>query len=272
MILHCSQRLAAKLPAVSPTPLEEASPLGSWHGHLLTIDHRQCVMFCHDATRHVLFLPGLRKEQFAVLGERWFRSLYLVTLAVIGCPDKQLKKVELALGPMRGKLVWPDRAMREAVAALCWIETPLSAFFWAIRDPGTPPWRLLHPPRFAGHPEVVNERPGIALGNMMHATEGANEDVGGVLYRDVAARKDKRSNIGRLQCQLFELAIADAFVSGEDDPATLSCALEPGFVGRTSLKVLSKSFYRSAGIAQRRRDRGAVERLVQEEGELLRRP
>jgi hypothetical protein len=101
MILHCSQKLAAKLPAVSSTPLEETSPLGSWHGHLFTLDRRQCVMFVHDATRYALFLPGLRKEDFAVLGERWFRPLYLATLAVFGCPDAQIKKVELAIGPIR---------------------------------------------------------------------------------------------------------------------------------------------------------------------------
>ena len=101
MILHCSQKLGAKLPDVSPTPLEETSPLGSWHGHLFILDRRQCVMFVHDATRYALFLPGLRKEQFAVLGERWFRPLYLATLAVFGCPDAQIRKVELALGPVR---------------------------------------------------------------------------------------------------------------------------------------------------------------------------
>lgn len=101
MIIHCSQKLAAKLPDVSPTPLAETSPLGSWHGHLFTMDRRQCVMFCHDATRYVLFLPGLRKEHFAELGSKWFRPLYLATLARFGCPDTQIKKVELALGPMR---------------------------------------------------------------------------------------------------------------------------------------------------------------------------
>lgn len=101
MILHCSQKLAAKLPAVSSTPLEESSPLGSWHGHLFTLDRRQCVMFVHDATRYALFLPGLRKDDFAALGERWFRPLYLATLAVFGCPDAQIKKAELALGPVR---------------------------------------------------------------------------------------------------------------------------------------------------------------------------
>jgi len=168
MILHCSKKLAAKLPGVSSVPLEETSPLGSWHGHLFTLDRRQCVMLVHDATRYALFLPGLRKEDFAALGERWFRPLYLATLAVGGCPEIQIKKAELALGPMRfdtaadrsvqgalrvarqdleawvysvpnvmdldalavscrlnerpttvyGKCVWPDKAMREAVARI----------------------------------------------------------------------------------------------------------------------------------------------------------
>lgn len=168
MILHCSQKLAAKLAGVSATPLEEISPLGGWHGHLFTLDRRQCVMFCHDSSRYVLFVPGLRKAHFAELGERWFRPLYLATLAGLGCSTAQLRKAELALGPMRfdtaidrsvqgslrvakwdleawvyqvtnvmdldpfamscklnerpatvyGKVVWPDRAMLEAVAAL----------------------------------------------------------------------------------------------------------------------------------------------------------
>jgi hypothetical protein len=101
MILHCSQTLAAKLPNVSPVPLEETSPLGSWHGHLFTMDRRQCVMFCHDATRYVLFLPGLRMEHFAELYGMCFRPLYLATLALSGCPDAQIKKAELALGPVQ---------------------------------------------------------------------------------------------------------------------------------------------------------------------------
>ncbi|MBI1397817.1 MAG: hypothetical protein GC151_17735 [Betaproteobacteria bacterium] len=101
MILHCSRKLAAKLTGVSPTPLEETSPLGSWHGHLFTMDRRQCVMFCHDATRFTLFLPGLRKEQFADLGGPWFRLLFVDTLVASGCPVAQIRKAELALGPMR---------------------------------------------------------------------------------------------------------------------------------------------------------------------------
>ncbi len=101
MILHCSHKLAAKLPGVSGTPLEEDSPLGSWHANLFTLDRRQCVMFCHDETRYCLFLVGLRKPQFAELGSKWFRQMFSASLAVIGCPDVQIRRVELALGPIR---------------------------------------------------------------------------------------------------------------------------------------------------------------------------
>lgn len=101
MIIHCAKKLAAKLTGVSPTPLEESSPLGSWHAHLFTLDRRQCVMFCHDDTRYCLFLAGLRKPHFAELGSKWFRELFTATLAVIGVPDTQIKRVELMLGPVR---------------------------------------------------------------------------------------------------------------------------------------------------------------------------
>lgn len=101
VIIHCSHKLAAKLSSVSKIPLEEASPLGSWHAHLFTLDRRQCVMFCHDESRYCLFLAGLRKPHFAELGSRWLRQLFTASLAVIGCPDTQIRKVELMLGPIR---------------------------------------------------------------------------------------------------------------------------------------------------------------------------
>jgi hypothetical protein len=168
VIIHCSKKLAAKLPVVSSTPLQETSPLGSWHGHLFTLDHRQCVLFCHDASRYCLFPAGIRKPHLADLGGSLFRGLYLETLKAIGVPIAQMRKVELALGPARydtatsrsvqgtirvaqqdldallgrvenvidldsvavsrdlnhrpttifGRWLWPDKAMREAVAAL----------------------------------------------------------------------------------------------------------------------------------------------------------
>jgi hypothetical protein len=94
-IIYCSQRLASKLPDVSPTPLEEISPLGGWHGHLFTLDRRQCVMFCHDATRYALLMPGLQKVHFAELGSKLFSPLYMATLAALGCTPAQLSKAAL---------------------------------------------------------------------------------------------------------------------------------------------------------------------------------
>lgn len=101
MLIHCSQKLAAKLSEVSKTPLEEESPLGSWHGQLFTLDRRQCVMFCHDESRYCLFLAGLRKPHFPELGSKWFRQLFTASLAEVGCPDAQIRKVDLMLGPIR---------------------------------------------------------------------------------------------------------------------------------------------------------------------------
>ncbi len=97
MIIHCTQKLATKVPAVSDVPLVETSPLGSWHAHLYRHDRRQCVLFCHDESRYCLFLPGLVKADFAELG-RLHRELFLATLAVLNLPEAKLKRVAMALG------------------------------------------------------------------------------------------------------------------------------------------------------------------------------
>lgn len=98
MLIHCTQKLAAKLPVVSDSQVMETGPLGSWHAHIYNIDRRQCILFCHDKTRYTLLLPGLRKEQFAAIG-RLFKELFLASLATYGLPDSLLKRVELAVGP-----------------------------------------------------------------------------------------------------------------------------------------------------------------------------
>jgi len=106
MVLHCTKKLAAKLP---PELLKDAavdgsegqdSRLGDWHGHLLLLDRRQCVLFCHDLTRYVLFVPGLRTPQFADFG-RWHRELFLATLATEGIPSRSLSYLDSTLRPLR---------------------------------------------------------------------------------------------------------------------------------------------------------------------------
>lgn len=99
MIIHCTKKLAAKLPTVSKDSSTETSPLGSWHANLYTIDRHNVLLFCHDETRYTVFLPGLRKPDFAELG-RWFREMFTASLATMSLPDAQVRKAELALGPV----------------------------------------------------------------------------------------------------------------------------------------------------------------------------
>ena len=100
MIIHCTKKLAEKLPDVSAAPLAENSSLGSWHAHLYRYDRRQCVLFCHDESRYCLFLPGLVKADFAELG-RLHRELFLAALAAENVSVTQLNRVALALGPVQ---------------------------------------------------------------------------------------------------------------------------------------------------------------------------
>lgn len=159
MIIHCSKALAAKLPEVSTAPLEEPSLVGSWHAHLFTLDRRQCVMFCHDDTRYCLFLAGLRKPHLAELGSKWFRDLFTATLAVIGTPDTQIKRIELVLGRVRFDTA-TDRSVqgsiniaREDLKALAFEVPnvmdldPLKVSVWLNDRPVTIRGRFIHPER-----------------------------------------------------------------------------------------------------------------------------
>lgn len=106
MLLHCTKRLAEKIShdhvsdPSSAVSQGERTPLGEWHGHLRLLDRRRCVLFCHDPTRYVLFLPRLRAAQSVELG-RWHRELFLATLAVQGAPSSYLAHLELVFGPLR---------------------------------------------------------------------------------------------------------------------------------------------------------------------------
>jgi hypothetical protein len=118
LIVHCTRKLAARLREVSSERLEEARPLGSWHANLYQIDRRQCLLFCHDATRYCLFLPGLRAEHLKELG-RWHRELFLASLATAGAKEAVLKKIELAFGAPRFDTA-TDRSVLESMTIARW--------------------------------------------------------------------------------------------------------------------------------------------------------
>jgi hypothetical protein len=100
MITHCTKKLAAKLPNVSPEPLVEDSPLGSWHAHFYTIDRRNCLMFCHDETRFTLFMAGLKKPDFGNL-TGWFLDYFANTLLRLGYEHELIMKATDLVGDLR---------------------------------------------------------------------------------------------------------------------------------------------------------------------------
>lgn len=100
MIIHCTKKLAAKLPEVSSGVLTETSSLGSWHAHLYVIDRRNCLLFCHDKTRYKAFLPGLWQPQPVELG-RWFKEALTSSFAYMGLPDNKVRRAELVLGAVQ---------------------------------------------------------------------------------------------------------------------------------------------------------------------------
>jgi len=57
---------------------------------------------------------GRRKAPLAELGSRWLRQLFTASLAVIGCPDTQIRKVELMLGPIRSDTA-TDRSVQGSI-------------------------------------------------------------------------------------------------------------------------------------------------------------
>lgn len=76
LLIHATQKLLAELPVA----LIEHDAIGdSWHANLLRIDRRKCVLFTHDATLYSVFVPSLRKPDFAqldqVFGQRVFKTL-----------------------------------------------------------------------------------------------------------------------------------------------------------------------------------------------------
>ena len=126
MIIHATQKLAQRLPDVSAEPVSEISPLGSWHADRLTIDRRQCVLFCHDETRAALFAAGLRKPQFAALGNDVFKPLFADTLAALGCPDIQVRRALLVLG----RCQFDTATDRSVLSSMRVARQDLEAYVW----------------------------------------------------------------------------------------------------------------------------------------------
>lgn len=103
--LHCTKKLLAKLPLLEDGRLNSRqghfaaesvaveSPLSGWHANLILLQRRQCVLFVHDSTRFPLFIPALKKADFAELD--WlFRDSFMNTLLKVGAEERHMAAAE----------------------------------------------------------------------------------------------------------------------------------------------------------------------------------
>lgn len=113
--LHATQKLLAKLPLEpdgrlkSKRGLRHASDgaakdaaeslLSGWHANLLLLQRRQCVLMVHDATRFPVFLPALKKDDFAEL-DYWFVDGFMNTLLKMGADEAVMERAQGMLGPL----------------------------------------------------------------------------------------------------------------------------------------------------------------------------
>ncbi|PNU20131.1 hypothetical protein C2E25_08755 [Geothermobacter hydrogeniphilus] len=108
--LHCTKKLLAKLPLTEDGRLrsrqnepavtgDDESPLCGWHANLLLLQRRQCVLFVHDTTRFPVFIPALKKADFAELD--WhFRDGFMNTLLKVGAETQHMDAAEKLLAPL----------------------------------------------------------------------------------------------------------------------------------------------------------------------------
>lgn len=100
MLIHCTKKLAAKLPRASADPLSDTNRFGSWHANLYTIGRRNCVLFCHDQTRFSLYKAGLKKDDFANL-DYWFSDLLANVLLKSGYDTDLIENTLDLLDPLQ---------------------------------------------------------------------------------------------------------------------------------------------------------------------------
>lgn len=109
--LHCTKKLLAKLPLHANGRLrttrashfaandEAEGLLSGWHANLLLIQRRQCVLAVHDATRFAVFIPALKKADFANL-DTLFEDSFMNTLLKTGADDDLMDSAFAQMAPL----------------------------------------------------------------------------------------------------------------------------------------------------------------------------
>lgn len=93
----CTQKLTKEL-SPKPLPLSpEVHGFLGWHGNLIHLFRRKCVLLVNDETRFTLFIPGLVKKDFADFANV-FRHHFEKALGYMEANPAQIAQAKLLLG------------------------------------------------------------------------------------------------------------------------------------------------------------------------------
>jgi len=92
-------RLTSQRPATAAANDGEETLLSGWHANLITLQGRHCALMVHDATRFPVFIPCLKKSDFAKLDDL-FIDIFMNTLLKVGATDAQMQTAHNALAPL----------------------------------------------------------------------------------------------------------------------------------------------------------------------------
>ncbi|MCW2478602.1 DUF6933 domain-containing protein [Candidatus Symbiopectobacterium sp. NZEC135] len=112
--LHATRKLFEYLPLneenrLPPTahsqwlfeqPILDINPLSNWHGHLIVLQRRNCLLLVHDATRFPVVLPTLHKKDCTELNAH-IADAFLNTLLKCGADEKQIQAAQTYLRPIQ---------------------------------------------------------------------------------------------------------------------------------------------------------------------------
>lgn len=93
----CTQKLTKEL---TSEPLPDAPDVRGflgWHGNLIHLFRRKCVLLVNDETRFTLFIPGMVKQDFAIF-QKVFTHHFERTLGYMNANPAQIAQAKLLLG------------------------------------------------------------------------------------------------------------------------------------------------------------------------------
>lgn len=159
----CTQKLAGEFRETRQFA-NETTPRGlvGWHGNLLHLFRRKCVLLVNDATRYALFLPGLVKRDFQNF-ERVFLEHFALSLALLGANEGQIAQGKLLLGAFS----YGKTHNRSVLASMNDVKFNLKFMLEA---------------RLGRLPETFEER--MWINSYLNKTPSSGKDLNGIIFPD----------------------------------------------------------------------------------------